>query len=207
MIFTKSMMTNSRLAIALWASLIALPVCAEDARTVVTQTMDDVVKVLSSPDLSIDARRTQLEEIAYARFDFERMSRLILARNWKKLSPEQRDEFTVEFKKHLSTTYGKRLNADTYRNETIEVTADRKEKNGDVTVKTKIIGGAADGVLIDYRMRQSDSKWLVLDVIIERVSLVQNFRSQIQELISESGVSKMLERLREKNAQAMAQAS
>jgi phospholipid transport system substrate-binding protein len=67
-------------------------------------------------------------------------------------------------------------------------------------VKTRVVGGAAgDGVQIDYRLRETEGQWLIIDVIPAGVSLIQNFRSQVQEIVTQKGVGKLIETLREKN--------
>jgi len=83
----------------------------------------------------------------------------------------------------------------------VQITGDRDEGRGDWTVQTKIIRpqGGAD-ILVDYRLRQIDGNWKVIDLIIERVSLVSNFRSQFQEVMANGGIEKLLQLLREKNA-------
>ena len=180
-------------ALLVWAP----PVAAEDARTVMKQSIDQVLAALREPGLSHEERLRRVEKVAEARFDFKRMSKLVLARNRKKLSAEQQDEFLVEFQKHLTMTYGRRLGE--FSNETIEMGDARTESNGDVTVKTIVRGGAADGVLIDYRMRARDDSWYVIDVIIEGISLISNFRSQVQEIVSTKGANQLIDVLREKN--------
>ena len=60
-------------------------------------------------------------------------------------------------------------------------------------------GSAADNILIDYRLRPKGDQWWVIDIVVERISLVSNFRSQLQEIISEDGVEKMLVMLAKKN--------
>jgi phospholipid transport system substrate-binding protein len=64
-----------------------------------------------------------------------------------------------------------------------------------------VVGGAADGARLDYRMRARDGEWKVIDVVIERISLISNFRSQIQEVVSSEGPERVIEILREKNAE------
>jgi phospholipid transport system substrate-binding protein len=162
------------------------------------KTVDQVLAVLRDGALSPEQKLDRITEVAEARFDFERMSKLVLARNRRKLTPEQQAEFVVEFKRHLTVTYGRRLRE--FSDETIEVTETREESNGDVTVKTLVTGGAAaDGVKIDYRMRARDETWYAIDVIIEGVSLISNFRSQVQEIVSAKGADQLIQILREKN--------
>jgi len=187
-------------AAVLVASAAAADPAQDAASATVQQTLDGIVEVLRDRELADEVRRERVEEIAYARFDFQTIARLVLARNWKKLSPEQREEFLIEFKRHLSGSYWRTL--DDYRDETVELTGSRLARNGDVTVRSRIIGADTQApILIDYRMRPKGEEWVVIDVIIEGVSLVQNFRSQTQEIISDVGVDQLIDQLRKKNAE------
>lgn len=170
---------------------------AQDARAFIQETADQVLVVLKNQSLSSEQKVHELEQIAYARFDFDVMARLVLARNWSKLTPEQQTEFVKEFKRHLSVTYGK--NIENYGNEVIEITGDREEARGDWTVKTKIVR-SGDDAMADYRLRKIDGQWKIIDVVVERVSLVANFRSQLQDVVATKGAAEMLRLLREKNA-------
>src|SRR6185436_6809869 len=89
-----------------------------------------------------------------------------------------------------------------YKNEKVNLTGSRNETGGDVTVKTKIVrgGGGSNDILVDYRLRQRDGQWKIIDVIIEGVSLVSNFRSQFHDVVSNGGPEQLLSLLREKNA-------
>lgn len=177
----------------------AAAVNTDAPRQVIQQAMDEVLGVLKDKGKPTAEREKSIEEIAYARFDFERMSKLVLAKNFKTLSDAQKEGFTTEFKKHLSLTYGRKL--DNYTNEKIEVGAARAENNGDVSVKTKILGGSANGVEIEYRLREDAGQWRVIDVIIEGVSLIANFRSQVQDIIRAEGPDKLIEKLHQKNTE------
>ena len=94
--------------------------------------------VLSDKNLSEREKVRRIETIAYRHFQFETISRLVLGRNWKRFTPEQREAFNFEFKRHISVSYGHSL--DDYGDETVEITATRAERNryGDVTVRSKI---------------------------------------------------------------------
>jgi phospholipid transport system substrate-binding protein len=103
-----------------------------------------------------------------------------------------------EFKKHLALTYGNNL--DNYHDEKVSVIGDREEARGDWTVKTKILRGGPDDIEIDYRLRQANGDWKIIDFIIEQVSLVANYRSQFQDILSSGSPDKVLQLLRERNA-------
>ena len=179
----------------------ASPAAAEEtARGVVESTVAEVLEVLRTDGQSVDDRRKQIEQIAYARFDFQTMGKLVLARNWKKFDAGQREAFITEFKRHLSRSYGTRIAR--YEQEEVEVAGEREEKRGDVTVLTLIKGGQFDGAAVDYRMRNRDGQWRVIDVIIEGGSLVSNFRSQFQDIVSKEGPDGLIAQLKSRNDEA-----
>jgi len=172
---------------------------ADGPRAVVEEIAGAALDVLGNKSLSVEDKRQRLETIVYAHVDFDTMSRLVLARNWSQLSPAQQADFVKLFKEHLSITYGRSI--ENYKNERVEISGDREEARGDWTVKTKILrGGGANDILVDYRLRKEDAAWRIIDIVIEHVSLVSNYRSQFQEIVSQGGPTKLLEMLREKNA-------
>jgi len=188
------------LAAGVW--LAAAPLAAaptDDAKQVVSETLDQVLVVLRDKAMPAPERRSRVEKIAYAHFDFDTISRLVLARNWPKLSAKQKADFVVEFKRHLSGTYWKTL--EDYRDQEVAVDGTRQEKSGDVTVRSTIEGERSEPIRLDYRMRPKAGDWVVIDVVIEGVSLVQNFRNQTQEIIGEVGIDGLIDRLRQKNAE------
>jgi phospholipid transport system substrate-binding protein len=187
-------------AVAVALALHAQAHAEQSPRDVVTGTSEAVIVVLKQKDLPKAEKRRRIEDIVLKSVDFDTLSKLTMARNWAVLSAAQQEEFREEFREHLSATYGRRI--DDYRNETVDVLGTREEARGDQTVKTRINrgGGTAD-VLVDYRLRQIGGQWKIIDVVIEGVSLVANFRSQFQELMAHGGAEHLLAVLREKTSE------
>jgi phospholipid transport system substrate-binding protein len=172
---------------------------ADPPTQVVRKLTDAVIAVLQDKGLSPDAKRAKIRTIVVDYVDFPTMSRLVLARNWNGLSEEQKKAFVEEFKQHLAVTYGK--NVESYNNEKVQIVGDRDEGRGDWTVQTKILRPQGGGdILVDYRLRQINGEWKVIDLVIERVSLVSNFRSQFQDVMANGGIDRLLKLLHEKNA-------
>jgi phospholipid transport system substrate-binding protein len=168
-------------------------------RAVVEQVTQAALAVLRDKSLNAEEKRRRLEDIVYAHTDFATLSRLVLARNWSRLSDAQQREFMEQFRRHLALTYGR--NVESYHDENIEITGVREEPGGDWTVQTKIVRGGPDDILVDYRLRsQPDGSWKIIDFVIERVSLVANYRSEFQEILSHGGPAELLRLLAEKNA-------
>jgi len=167
-------------------------------RQIIEESAKQVLAIMRDPARTKDQRISELESLAYERFDFRTMTRLVLSRNWKKLTPEQQDEFVVQLRQYLANDYSSRL--DRYDQEDVLVLGERQEPRGDVTVRTQMVGGQVDGAVVDYRMREEDGRWRIIDVIVEGISLVANLRDQFREVLARGGPEDLLDKLREKNA-------
>lgn len=173
---------------------------AEGPREVVEATVDAVLEVLREPELPVAERHRRIETIAYGAFDFPTVARLVLARNWQRFDTGQREAFIEQFKLMLANNYRSRF--DGYAGESVDLLGDREEPRGDVTVRTRLVGGDNDGVNIDYRLRRTDRGWLVIDVVVEGISIVSNYRDQFKAVLSGgNGPDDLLQKMRDKNAQ------
>jgi phospholipid transport system substrate-binding protein len=198
---------------ALVTALLATPIPGEGAAqathsapmAVAYDTVEAVLAVLNDASLSSEERRSRIEEIAYRRFDFVTMSRLVVARYWKRFTPAQQEELVREFKAFLARTYGDRI--DQYNQEQIGIVGERQEPRGDVSVLTRVVGGEYDGAEVNYRLRGEDGQWRVIDVKVEGISLVLNYRDQFKAVLSRGGPEGLLEALREKNVELAAKES
>ena len=173
------------------------PAITAEPRALIDATADKIVAVLAKKGATTEARVAEIESIAYEIFDFTTMSKLVLAKNWRKLDKEKRAEFVRQFKQHLSRTYGTRL--DRYEQEEVEVYAAQLEPRNDVSIKTRIIGGQFDNAEISYRLRNRNDEWRIIDVVIEGISLVSNYRSQFSEVLNSGTIDDLLAKLRDKN--------
>ena len=171
----------------------------EEARRTVREVVDRVLVVLRTPELASAERRARIQAVAWEWFDFGTMSQLVVARDWRRFTPEQREAFVIEFRELLSARYGRKL--DGYGQEDVEIDDTRVEPGGDVTVRTRILrpSGGSD-VIVDYRLRREQDRLRAIDVVIEGVSLVFSYRGQFQGILTSNGPQGLIDRLREKNA-------
>jgi phospholipid transport system substrate-binding protein len=190
------------LAAAVWLGIAAAAAPAPTSpepgpRATIEQMANQVLAVMRDPALSSEERLEALEALAMERFDFETMSRLVLAKNWKRFSEAEREEFRVEFTRYLARNYGSRI--DRYDQEEVEILGERKEPRGDVTVRTRVVGGEFEGTILDFRLRGKSGRWLIIDVTAEGISFVSNYRDQFREVLGRGGPQHLLQQLREKN--------
>ncbi len=140
-----------------------------------------------------------VSEIVLPHFDFVTMSKWVLGKNWRKLSPTQQQRFTNEFRTLLVRTYAVSLS--TYKDEKLNYLPMQPVPPGadDVTVRTEVLRGGGPAIPINYSMRLHDGEWKVYDVVIDGVSLVVNYRTSFATQIRESGVDKLIESLVARN--------
>lgn len=169
-------------------------------RAVVDRTVTAALDVLQNKSLSTPEKRTRLERIVYDNVDFDTLARLVLAQAWGRFDETQRTAFLAEFKRHLSLTYGNRI--ESYRDERVEIIGERDEVRGDHTVRTKIVRDGPNDIDVDYRLRAHDGAWRIIDFVIEGVSLVANYRAQFQEVLDNGGPDRLIGQLKTKNATA-----
>lgn len=192
------------MAVAMWVvSGVALAAMAPDQ--LVKKTADDVIEVIKS-DKDIQAGNQQkifslAEEKILPNFDFEKVSRLVLGKNWTNATPEQKTAFQAEFKTLLLRTYATALSK--YKNQVIEYKPFRMESNADTaSVKTAIQQPGGDPIAVDYTLSKKGDDWKVFDIVIEGVSLVTNYRSQFAQEIHQNGLDSLTKKLADKNKAA-----
>ena len=172
------------------------------AEAQVRATADQMINALRQNRAAIDADPKLLyglvDEILLPRFDFERMSRAVLGRIWKRASTDQRARFVAQFRKLLVRTYGTALAS--YRDQTMTVVETRELARGGATVRTRIEQNGGPAIPIDYRLHHDQAAdWRVSDVAIDGVSLVINYRSSFAAEVRRGGIDGLIARLVEHN--------
>ncbi len=161
-------------------------------------TIDQVLDTLKDPKYKTDrqARRDRLREIIRVKFDYLEMSKRALAKNWRKLSPEQRQEFTNLFGLLMENSYANRI--ESYQDETIEYVDEKIKKEKYALVKTLIVR-KSDSIPVDYKLIKNGNDWRVYDFRVEdALSLISNFRAQFNGIIKKESVQVLMDKMRAK---------
>ena len=174
-------------------------VWAGPATESVRSTIDEVLKVLSDKDLKKPARaeerRKLLEKIVGGRFDYQEMSRRSLGAPWNQLTDKDKQEFVDLFRTLLTNTYADRV--ENYSGEGVQYVNERTEKDY-AEVRTKILSGKTE-IPMDYRLINKNSDWRVYDVVVDGVSLVNNYRGQFSKILRTSSYPELVDQLRKKS--------
>ncbi|MDD2671984.1 MAG: ABC transporter substrate-binding protein [Syntrophales bacterium] len=176
-----------------------LPAYAGPPTEAVRANVDKVLNVLRDPALKPESAREKkkkrLEAIYEVMFDEIELSRRTLGLNWNKLTPDQRREFVHLYRQVLENAYIDKILS--YTNEKIVFTREIKISENQAEVQTRIITSSRE-VPISYRVIRKDGAWRVYDVIVENVSLVRNYRSQFNQILSKNTPPQLIEILRKR---------
>lgn len=157
----------------------------------VKETVDAVLNTLKR-DLAEESKRQQVYDLIAAKFDFRIMAKRILATNWRKASDAQRQRFIDLFTQLLTRTYWRRIR--NYSDEQVDYSGERIKKGRYARVDTAIVT-RDKRIPITYRMLKIGGQWKAYDVIIEGVSLVQNFRTSYQSIVKREGMDGLLAKM------------
>ena len=116
------------------------------------------------------------------------MSQSILATNWRKASKEEKRQFVEFFSQYLEATYREKIEA--YTNQGIDYLSE--QIRGDKAVVDTVIRTDATQIPVSYKLKLNDDGWYAYDVVIEGVSLVNNYRSTFNAIVKSGGMSGLL---------------
>lgn len=194
-------------AVGLAVLLLISPIVAAVGapRDQIRETVDKVLAIVKQPQPRSESqkneRRKRLKEVISQRFDFAEMARRSLGSQWQRLSPEQQKEFVQLFTHLLEDSYLDKI--ESYHGEKVQYGKERLD-NDYAEVDTKIIDTKGQEFSVNYRLYNVNGDWKVYDVVIEEVSLVNNYRAQFSRVLGKSSFDELLKRMKEKQFSAPA---
>lgn len=136
--------------------------------------------------------------------NFERMTALTVGRPWREATPAQRKALMREFRVLLIRTYSNAFAA--VKNQSIEMRPFRGDANGkSVIVRSQVLQPGNEPIQLDYRLEKTADSWLIYDVNVLGVWLVQTYRNQFSQEISAGGIDGLIRSLATKNAEVKQQ--
>jgi phospholipid transport system substrate-binding protein len=167
----------------------------------VRATVDKVLAIVRNPNLKPEAQKedlqAQLAQVIYPRFDFTEMAKRSLGPHWGRRTAEEQREFVKIFAALLGRTYTDRI--ESYTSQTIVYTREIEDKEY-AEVDTKIITDKREEVSINYKLHSIDNEWKVYDLVIEDISVVNNYRSQFDRVIARSSFEELVRVMKEKQS-------
>jgi len=165
--------------------------------------LDKVLDVLRDPSLKAEsakkAKKDKIRDISEEMFDFTELSKRSLGKNWSKFNPDQQKEFVGLYKSLLEDAYADKIML--YADVKIVFSKEVALTEKTVEVQSTVLRKSGE-IPIYYRVVMKDGVWRVYDVVIEGISLINNYRSQFKEILVNKPPESLLETLRKKVGQA-----
>ncbi|MBF0424266.1 MAG: ABC transporter substrate-binding protein [Magnetococcales bacterium] len=164
------------------------------------QTIEQVIDILKDPQYSTPerrvARRDAVKKLIYKQFNFHLMARGAVGPRWKEYAPPQQERFGELFKRVLEDAYLAKIEG--YQGEKVGFNKEVAE-SPTITRVESVVHAKGQEYAMHYRLTPGkDGRWEVFDVIIEGVSLVNNYRSQFQPILSKDGPAGLLAKMESK---------
>lgn len=169
----------------------------------VKKTVDEVVRIVSEKESKKNEqkRRQALKKTISVIFDYGEMAKRSLGKHWNQRTPAERKQFVELFATLLENSYAGKI--ESYNNERIVYI--KETIDGDhAEVRSKVVTAKRDEFSLDYRLMSQGGKWMVYDVVIEGVSLVSNYRSQFNRIITANGYPELVKKLQSKSEEIKA---
>jgi phospholipid transport system substrate-binding protein len=154
----------------------------------VRAAISDILSVLKNENLDRSMKWREVGRVVDAAFDFRSMSQSILATNWRTATAEEKRQFVEYFSQYLEATYRDKIEA--YTNQRVEYL--NESVRGERAVVDTVILTDATQIPVSYKLRLNDDEWYAYDVVIEGVSLVNNYRSTFTAIIKSEGMEGLL---------------
>lgn len=191
-----------------FSPLIASAEAMPEPQALVKKASDDMLKALKDNEAELQADPEKIydlvEDILMPHFDFEKMSKLALGKNWRSADADQRKRFVEEFRLLLIRTYSTAMLE--YTDEEIKMLPFRDDLSRKrVTVPMEVVqkGGPSIGMSLSLYQNKQDA-WKVYDVKIDGISLVTNYRSSFANEIRSGGMDQLIKDLAERNKKVKA---
>ena len=188
--------------VTLALSLMVLPwrVSAGEVTAQLRTTIDEFVTILvNTPVAQLRATGlpTKALDLIYGRFDFVEMTKRSLGSHWKSLELAEQREFVDAFTQKLLVSYGRTVRAS--GDEKIQFNQETSDGKF-ARVETKVVSSGGQELPIDYHLHDANGQWKVYDMVIDHISIVNNYRSQFDRVIAKSSVKELLVRLKQQQS-------
>jgi phospholipid transport system substrate-binding protein len=195
------LMITAAIAILIGQGRFVLPARADDANSpmaVVQNTVNQALEVLRDKASPLPQRQEKLRQIVAQSFDFTEMSKSALGYQWKKLTPQQQQEFTNVFISFIEDSYLSKLND--YRGQQVQFIKASQDGADYAQVNTNIVREGKEPIHLDFRVMKEGGAWKIYDVTVDAISIIANYRNQFNRVMNNQGYDTLIKDLKEKQA-------
>jgi phospholipid transport system substrate-binding protein len=176
---------------AFW--LAAAPALAATPTSYVKSILDEVMGIQNDPGKAESARKEAIRRVIQRSFDFDHMSRNSLGQTYNRLSAARRQEFNTVFRALFQDSYT-RLVLNFLKQETVEY--GREQVQGNNARLDTVLIRINERIPVEYLMHRQGPNWILYDVVVDGVSILDNYKRQFAQVISTRSFEHLMERMR-----------
>lgn len=163
-------------------------------KSVMGVKIQKVTSILQKKSLSKKQKEQKTVRLMDGVFDYSLMAKISLSKRWKQLSTQEKRKFITRFEKKLKRSYFDKLLL--YTDQKVIIKSLKKVKSTRITLQSNIIGkDETYKVVYKFYKQKNRNNWLIYDVDLVGVSIVQTYRKQFQEYLKTKSFKQLLQSL------------
>jgi phospholipid transport system substrate-binding protein len=175
---------------------------AQDPMKATQAMVEGALEILRDSHLNLNQKRDQLRTLAEAHLDFDSMARSTLGHHWSELTPEQRAQFTREFRSFIENAYLGKIQD--YSGQKVVFTREKVDGAGQGEVFSQWVGGEDNPVQLNFMLHRESGQWKIYDLVIDGVGFTSNYRNQFSRVLDRQSFDSLIGLLRLKDRQLAA---
>jgi phospholipid transport system substrate-binding protein len=171
----------------------------EGAKGFIDNLAKETVEILKATQADGPDRKSRLSDVLEEGFDLPYLAQLAVGRSWRDVSEDEQQSFIEVFSNWVLQSQSARLAQ--YAGENITVESSNEVSDSDSMVTTRISGGELQNpVQVDWRVREENGSYKIIDVVIEGVSMVVTYRNEFQPIVEQGGIAALEAELKSRSA-------
>ncbi|AEC21667.1 exported protein [Pusillimonas sp. T7-7] len=159
---------------------------------VATNALEEVKKNRAVQSGDLNSINQVIDQFVLPYVNFEKTTRLAAGRHWRQATPQQQQDLVQAFKGTLIRTYSGAL-ANVDQQSAIKMLPFRGDASADdVVVRSTLTQSNGPAVGVDYRLEKTPQGWKIYDLNVENIWLIQNYRNQFSQQISQNGIDGLI---------------
>jgi phospholipid transport system substrate-binding protein len=167
-------------------------------RGAVTSAIDDAIAILHNTRIPVEQRRRELRSLAERNLDLAKMARDVLGTHWTEMTPAQQQEFVPLFEAFIEAAYLGEIQE--YVKLKIDVGSQAFDGADHARVEAEVLQPGEDPIEITFMLERAPQGWLMYDVVVDDIGMVENYRAQFDHVIRTRGLARLEAELRLKQA-------
>ncbi|HLK87152.1 MAG TPA: ABC transporter substrate-binding protein [Candidatus Binataceae bacterium] len=180
------------------ASLSGAAIPVDTPRAAVVSAIDQAIAVLHDTAMPVEQRRRALRALAEHNLDLAKMAATVLGTHWTEMTPAQQQQFVPLFEAFIESAYLDEIQE--YARLKIEIGDQTLEGADHARVAATVLQPGEDPIKIDFMLERGPRGWLMFDVVVDDIGIIENYRAQFDRVIRTRGLARLEAELRMKQA-------